>query len=375
MAYGTNKNPTAPRQVTTARGVTISKREYVGSVSFTSAGGFEMSTLSASSPGYDINAGNRILFPWLSEIARNYELFRFTNLTFDLVSSVPTTYAGRIYAAIDYDIDDAVATTPASMLANMTSLSAPVWQSATLRADPAALNRSMPAKYVISAKRTEPEPRTAFSGFLMIAGMGLDHAMNLDLWASYTVELSVPQAQDIVWIDQSTSNPSVHSGASANTPLFPDLSSTPSTPNITPVAAGVSGVPLLAVGPTAVRYAWKLGHALTEAVDMVLRFTESAVTPANVLLKAPVFDGAVFDSTGTQLGVVSQMPSSKATQGPNSPISVNTAGGTLEFVRTVALKSLREYFPAAAYVAPYIQAASALTAGTYIAAIRGGFAG
>lgn len=60
-----------------------------------------------------INPRNSILFPWLSQIARAYDLYRFKRLTFEYVPSVPSTTPGQIVMALDYDVKDAnLATTP-----------------------------------------------------------------------------------------------------------------------------------------------------------------------------------------------------------------------------------------------------------------------
>lgn len=45
---------------------------------------------------YDINAGDKQSFPWLSSIARSFDKYRLTNLQFKYVPVVPTTTVGDI---------------------------------------------------------------------------------------------------------------------------------------------------------------------------------------------------------------------------------------------------------------------------------------
>lgn len=357
-------------------GIRVSKREYVGPITLLPSADFQLSQLSQTIPGYDINPANQLLFPWLAQVAVSYEMYRFTDLKFEMVSSSPTTYPGRVYAAVDYDFDDPVASGPSAMLANQTSVSLPVWESGALKVDIPALNRAQPARYVISAKRVDPEPRTTMGGFLMVGGSGLTSGAVLDLWVSYSVELSVPQANDTVWVEQSVASNTYqpHNGSGMNEPIFARVSGSPPAPNLEVVTPGEGTTPAMQVLTKAATTAVKLGSILTESVDLVGRFVETAVTPANVLLKSPKFDASINGPDGAVLGMLSDLPLNKATAGPVNGVSINTAGAALEFVRTVALKELRKAFPLAAYLVPFITGTTAaLTSGTMTAGIRGGF--
>jgi len=53
-----------------------------------------------------INPGNEAMFPWLSRVAQNYESYRFKSLKFEFITTAPTTIAGSITMAVDYDPTD-----------------------------------------------------------------------------------------------------------------------------------------------------------------------------------------------------------------------------------------------------------------------------
>lgn len=70
-----------------------------------------ISDVSANSTSYAVtgvflNAANPSLFPWLSGIAKKYDLYRFNKLIFRYKPSLPTSEAGNVYLGIDYNTLD-----------------------------------------------------------------------------------------------------------------------------------------------------------------------------------------------------------------------------------------------------------------------------
>ncbi len=55
---------------------------------------------------YKINPGLSLTFPWLSQLAPNFEYYRVVDMDFEFVSKLPTTAAGMVYLAIDYNAAD-----------------------------------------------------------------------------------------------------------------------------------------------------------------------------------------------------------------------------------------------------------------------------
>lgn len=53
-----------------------------------------------------INPANTSLFPWLSGIAKKYDLYHFKRLRFTYVPSLPTSEEGNIYIGLDYNTLD-----------------------------------------------------------------------------------------------------------------------------------------------------------------------------------------------------------------------------------------------------------------------------
>ncbi len=91
-----------PRMISSARGVVIQHKEMIGSL-ISSA-----TTLTFAATGFIVNPGKPAGFPWLSTIASNFDKYRMRKLVVHLVSSQPTSVAGRIGVGIDYDSTDSL---------------------------------------------------------------------------------------------------------------------------------------------------------------------------------------------------------------------------------------------------------------------------
>lgn len=59
-----------------------------------------------------------MLFPWLSNIAINFDQYRFKRLTFHFKPAVPTITPGTVYLYIDPDVYDPQPLTPAALMNN-----------------------------------------------------------------------------------------------------------------------------------------------------------------------------------------------------------------------------------------------------------------
>lgn len=70
-----------------------------------------LGTISSTSDAFNVvsfpvNPGLREFTGWLSNIARNYESYRFKNLRFRYVAACPTTVPGQVYVTADFDASD-----------------------------------------------------------------------------------------------------------------------------------------------------------------------------------------------------------------------------------------------------------------------------
>lgn len=175
----------------------ISHTETVASVTAQAGAAFRVLQESVAVPGWDINPANFVLFPWLSGIARGFEKYRFTRLSFRFVPSNPTTAPGRFYAAVDYDYNDEPASSLPTLMSNETASSASVWGEVNLNCNMRTMFAGHDYKYVSNTSRfSETEPRLTYGGFLMAAVSGTTGACTWDLVVSYSVELISPQYVD-----------------------------------------------------------------------------------------------------------------------------------------------------------------------------------
>ena len=77
--------------------------------------------------GAIINPGLATSFPWLSQLAANYQKFRFRYLRFFYSSAVSTATAGSAFLDMEYDYLDTAPTTLALVASSDTSSIGPVW--------------------------------------------------------------------------------------------------------------------------------------------------------------------------------------------------------------------------------------------------------
>nr|WRQ65208.1 structural protein [Tolivirales sp. gcode 6] len=73
------------------------------------------------------NPGNGLDFPWLTNIAKNFEKYRFKKLTYRLVSYMPTTSSGHMGMYYDYDPVDSYPVDEAEFYSNQDAQVASSW--------------------------------------------------------------------------------------------------------------------------------------------------------------------------------------------------------------------------------------------------------
>lgn len=99
--------------------IRVMKREYIGAIDGTTA---------FTNTVFAINPGQQNTFPWLSNIARNYEQYRFNGLIFEFVSTSSDAIAsttnlglGQVMLATDYNAADSPYSDASQMLNAMFS--------------------------------------------------------------------------------------------------------------------------------------------------------------------------------------------------------------------------------------------------------------
>lgn len=337
---------------------------------------WHLSPLSASTPGYDLNPRCRALFPWLSTVAGNFELYKFVDLKFNFVSSQPTTAAGRYYVAVDVDYDDSLPTSAPTMMANAIKASAPVWESISLTVPSGMMHRDMEWKYVLTPHRVDPEPRTSYCGFLLAAFQGLMAGCELDLWVEYTVELKNPTSDEGTYLNALSGTDRIDCpaitqlGAFGCTGALPIVSGV-QIPGVSVVRTGQGGVPSFTLNTVKADQAWDISQFLGNEMDVVSEVLETGVTPANVMLKNPSPVLGVFDSLGNLLTQAEQLLGGYTAITPNDPVTVNTAGAALKAIASFSLPEILKHYPSARYLVPFLSTAAAMGAGKARASMKG----
>lgn len=177
-----------------SQSIKLARRELVGTVTNGSTYTFMTTEASTTTPGYDLSPSNPIMFPWAASLATSFEKFRFDRLRLELVSSQPSTTAGRVYLAVDPDWDDAVPTDKATLAGLMCSVSGGVWETIGLDVPCASFNQGIAWRYCNVALRESPEPRTAYMGFVVV-GIDAPTTCTWDLWVDYEVTLDIPTSE------------------------------------------------------------------------------------------------------------------------------------------------------------------------------------
>lgn len=165
---------------------TIRHREYIQDIVSPGAA-FSLTTLG-------ISPANQITFPWLSNIASNFESYKFNGLIFEFITNSATAVAstntalGTVILATQYNIDDPAFSSKLSMeqyeyaVATVPSMSAihPV----------ECMRGSGVLEYLYTNTTGSGDPRFSIFGNFSIATVGQQAASNIgELWVSYDIEL------------------------------------------------------------------------------------------------------------------------------------------------------------------------------------------
>jgi hypothetical protein len=136
-------------------------------------------------------------------MADRFEKYRFTALSFEFTTVVPTTTPGVVCLSIDYDPNDAELPTPdqdgrAMIMSHVGAIQMPIWTSKKLVV-PSDQLRKVGERWVRNWTGEGPtvEARTADLGWLYIGVFGIYSDRSSfwvgDLRVTYTVELMLPQ--------------------------------------------------------------------------------------------------------------------------------------------------------------------------------------
>lgn len=196
--YNVNNNTlmtdNAPPMFTSSgTGIRVCHREYLGDISGSSAFTLE---------SYPINPGMHETFPWLAQVASNFEqfklhgcIFEFRSTSADALNSTNTAL-GTILMATDYDVYDASYASKADMAQAMFTCSGPPSRSLfhPIECDPSQLPTKL--LYLRSGQIDTDGRDLRFYdiGNFQIATVGMQAASVIgELWVTYDVEFFKPQ--------------------------------------------------------------------------------------------------------------------------------------------------------------------------------------
>jgi len=142
-----------------------------------------------------LNPGLSSTYPWLANIAQNYESYLQNGLSVEFQTSKPTSAAGSVALAIDFDANDSAPLSKQQLMTYHGAVRTPVWSECTLRADPVDLKKFGQQRFVRSGT-VVGDIKTYDIGNLIVATVGMaDNSVVGELYLCYDVELDTPQSE------------------------------------------------------------------------------------------------------------------------------------------------------------------------------------
>jgi hypothetical protein len=203
-AYNTQISNSKPVFSPTRDGMRVQHREYVGDVGAYASGFTVVNTL-------QLNPGLVSCGQWLSQIAGNFECYEFHKLRYTFQSSVPTSTAGTLFMAIDYDAADPAPATKNELMSNPSAVSCSLWASTSLDYDCSKTkymsNRFTRIGSVLGDIKTYDAGNLYFA---VEAASGLSPG---NIYVEYDISLRLPQIPSN--LEESSSERITNSGTSA----------------------------------------------------------------------------------------------------------------------------------------------------------------
>lgn len=147
-----------------------------------------------TSQTYGINPGLPLSFPWLNTMTTGYEAYRFTKLKYVYESTSPTTIAGAVIIAVDFDASDPAPTTKTQIMAYHNAVRGPAWESFSYtcdKSDLAKFNQKF-IRYGNLATGQDVLLYDVGNVFVATTGQASTTAVG-ELHVEYEVELITPQ--------------------------------------------------------------------------------------------------------------------------------------------------------------------------------------
>lgn len=177
------KMTTRQPSINGGKGYVVKHSEYLMNVSV--AAGFSVAIVPIQ-PGLDL------AFPWLSNIASNYESYRIRSLQYRYEPQCATTQPGTFFMAIDYDAADTAAINKSELLAKAGAVRCALWDRACCRYNPSS--RAYPKMFVRSgALQSGLDIKTYDAGKLNVGLEGDSANLVGELYVDYEIEFLTPE--------------------------------------------------------------------------------------------------------------------------------------------------------------------------------------
>lgn len=171
---------------------TIKHREFIRDIN---------GTVNFTLQSFPINPGMRATFPWLSNVAKNYDQYRFRGVLFEFKTTSGTavgstnTALGTVIMATDYNAEEGLFPSKQSMEASQFACSSVPSMSLIHPIECAVTQTVLPLNYVRSEPPSSTEDLRLYDlGNFQIATTGMQSGVTTigELWVSYDVELYKP---------------------------------------------------------------------------------------------------------------------------------------------------------------------------------------
>lgn len=183
-AYNTQVSSSQPKFYPTRDGMRVVHREYVGDVGVNTVG-FGIVNILQLNPGL-LSCGQ-----WLSQIAGNFECYEFHKLRYVYQAAVPTSTAGTLFMAIDYDAADPAPATKNELMSNPSAISCSIWASTQLDYD-CSKTKYMSNRFT-RISSVSGDIKTYDAGNLYFAIEGAATSSPGNIYVEYDISLRLPQ--------------------------------------------------------------------------------------------------------------------------------------------------------------------------------------
>jgi hypothetical protein len=147
--------------------------------------------------GLPVNPGQSTMFPWLSQIAPNYESYKFETLIFTYENAVGSQTAGKVLLGVDYDASDPAPVDKQQFASYQGYSSDAPWKTFTQHNSRENLSKRSSYYVRSGAVPANSDIKLYDVGNLFVATQGMSDATNVgELYVKYRIKFMTPQIQN-----------------------------------------------------------------------------------------------------------------------------------------------------------------------------------